>query len=141
MSRIKNLPKSLPTKNPYFSIDLEGELTKKHYEGDFETSIPNIRTQTLISKYKAFLNGGFDKVLDASTLNIHHMVAYCKTCLEVYPEWFKDSEFGLELYDLNVLDSVYEGILEKEREWYDSVHGTEEDTEESVKEEISEQSA
>ena len=111
MNKIKHLPKSLPDSNLMFDIDVEGEITKHRYQGSFECQIPNLRMQTEISKYKAYLNGSFGESLDAHTKNLHHMTSYCKVCLMDSPEWFVDSDWGLDLYDQNALESVYLQIL------------------------------
>lgn len=134
MSKIKNLPKTLPEHNPYFDLDSEGEITKHKYSGHFETQIPNLRIQSKIKKYVAFLNGGFDSTLDSQIINLHTMTAYCRLCLTECPDWFKDCDYGLDLYDYNVLEEIYGKILEKEKEWLDSVHGKDEKEEESERE-------
>lgn len=130
---LKKMPKSLPKTNPYFEIDIVGELTKERYTGEFETLIPNMRIQTKVSMFKAFLNGGLDNSLDAATLNIHNMVAYCKHCLVKCPEWFTESSFGLDLYDYNVLETIYNAIIKKEEEWLKSLEGKRDESGEAKK--------
>lgn len=124
MSSFKHLPKSLPKENPYFVLQpTEGDITKHSYFGDFECKIPNLRIVGQIDKYYRFLNGGMDATLDRQTLKLHKMTAYCKFTLTKYPEWFLESDFGLDLYDSNVLEAVYNHITTKEEEWLEGVWG------------------
>ena len=128
MSNFSHLPKSLPKVNPLFSLeDVKGDLSGHIYSGDFECKISNLRIQGQIDKYFKFLNGGMDATLDRQTLKLHKMSAYCKFALTVYPEWFLHSDFGLDLYDLNVLEAVYDKILEKEEEWLTGIWGNKEE--------------
>lgn len=55
------------------------------------------------------------------------MAAYCKFTLTKYPEWFSESDFGLDLYDSNVLEAVYNQILAKEESWLKSIWGDKEE--------------
>jgi hypothetical protein len=129
MSNFKHLPKSLPKENPFFDLEETiGQLTKEPYSGRFECKIPNQRIQANIAKYKAFLNGGMDATLDSATKNLHHMTAYCKFCLVECPDWFKDSDYGYDLYDNNILEAVYHEILKKEQNWLDGIWGKEEES-------------
>jgi len=124
MSNSKHLPKSLPKVNPFFELkETVGALTKEAYSGRFECQIPNQRIQANIAKYVAFLNGGMDATLDKATLNLHKMHAYCKFTLVESPDWFCDSDYGYDLYDNNVLEAVYDEILEKEERWLEGIWG------------------
>lgn len=128
MSNFKHLPKSLPEINPHFEIkNVKGELTGHVYEGRFESKIPSLRIQGQIDKYIKFLNGGMDATLDIQTLNLHRMTAYCKFTLVECDEWFTDSDYGLDLYDVNILETVYAKILEKEEEWLKGIWGDKEE--------------
>lgn len=128
MSNYKHLPKSLPKTNPFFEIkNIVGETTKQEYSGKFVCKIPNLRIQAQIDKYFRFLNGGMDATLDKRTLNLHRMASYCKFTLIEAEDWFRDTDYGLDLYDENVLEEVYNNILEKEEEWLTSIWGDQEE--------------
>ncbi len=134
MNEIKHLPKSLPKKSPFFEIkEAKGDTTGEVYYGSFECQIPSLRTQSEISKYKAFLNGGLDATLDKQTLNLHHMHAYCKYCVTKAPDWFVETDYGLDLYDQNILEKVYYAVLEKEENWLITIWGEPKDKKEDKK--------
>lgn len=125
MSNFKHLPKSLPSINPFFELkDEQGSISGERYSGRFECKIPNLRIQAQIDKYFKFLNGGMDATLDRQTLNLHKMTAYCKFTLVEAAEWFVQSDYGLDLYDANILEKVYDCILEREEEWLNGIWGS-----------------
>lgn len=133
MSNLRHLPKSLPSENPFFEIDVVGSVSGERYKGRFECQIPNLRIQANIDKYKRFLNGGMDATLDKNTLNLHHMTAYCKFTLVEAEKWFIESDWGYDLFDQNVLEEVYNQILAKEEKWLTGIWGDQVE-EEEVKE-------
>lgn len=127
MNKIKHLPKSIPDKSNKFSLKAKGSLSGEEYSGDFECKIPNLRDQALIAKNKAFLNGGMEASLDKATKNLHHMVSYCKYTLISCPDWFAETDFGYDLFDQNIVEEVFNKILESEELWLNSVWGDKED--------------
>lgn len=140
MSNIKSLAKKLPDMSHDFDIELEGQITKIPYEGAFQCKIPNVKDQSAIAKHKAYLNGGFDETLDVGTRNLHHMISYLRYTLTSFPDWWKNSDLGYELYDANIVETVYGKVLEFEQDWMEKVWGTpeEEEAQEQAKEEESE---
>lgn len=137
MSDIKDLKKSLPSMENSFSIvALEGILTKKQFEGNFTCKIPNMKTQALIAKHKAMLNGGMEASLDLGTRNLHHMLAYLRYTLTDYPKWWKENDLGYELFDINVIEEVYAKVLSFEKEWLESIWGPEEKAPDEPKESV-----
>ena len=131
MNNIKDLEKKLPSTTKRFSIDLEGSLTKIKYEGEFECKIPTARNQAEISKYKAFLNGSSVDGLDVGTINFHHMISHLRYTLAESPDWWKEKEGGYDLYDINVVEKVYDNVLEFEKSWIIEIWGDEEETKEA----------
>lgn len=129
MNEIKHLPKTLPSRNAEFEIDIVGSLTKSDYKGGFSCKIPNQRAQSLIAKHKAFLNAGFDATLDKQIKNLHHMVSYLKFTIDKAPEWFIESDSGYDLYDTNVVEEIYHKVLKTEEDWLNTVWGSDKDNE------------
>ncbi len=127
MSNSKHLPKSIPRFSPYFELpETLGSITKEPYSGRFKSQVPNGRIQANIAKYVAFLNGGMDATLDQATKDLHKMHSYCKFTLLECPDWFRDSDWGYDLYDLNVLEAVYNGVLGNEERWLEAIWGKKE---------------
>lgn len=127
MNKIKHLPKTIPSKDFEFSIDVQGTLSSEKYVGSFKCKIPSLKEQAQIAKYKAFLNGGLAESLDKSIVNLHHMVAYCRFTVTQAPEWFVETDYGYDLFDQNVVEEVYHKILKFEEEWLETVWGKKED--------------
>lgn len=123
MSNIANLKKALPSTEHSFSISVEGNLTKAMFEGNFTCRIPNIKTQAAIAKHKAMLNGGYEEGLDLGTRNMHHMISYLRYTLSDMPKWWKDEDLGYNLFDINVIESVYNKVLTFEKAWYEEIWG------------------
>lgn len=123
---MSNLPTQLPETTEIFLIDCSGNLTKKTYTGEFTCKIPNLKDQANIAKYKATLNQGLDDILDIGTRNLHHMVSYLKYTLLKSPDWFEKSNYGYELYDANVIEEVYQKVLDFESKWVTEVWGKDE---------------
>jgi hypothetical protein len=109
--------------NNTFQIQVQGIVTGKMYEGEFSSKIPNAKDQALIAKHRAMLNGGFDDGLDPGTLNLHYRISYLRYTLTQFPDWWKKSDLGYELYDINVIDEVYGKVLKFETDWMTAVWG------------------
>ena len=118
-----NLPHELPPMEKSFQIEVSGGFTKKRFVGDFTCRIPNIKDQCLIEKHRAFLNGDMVNQLPPGVLKTHQMIAYLRYTLTEYPKFWKDSDLGYELRDLNVIEDIYNKVLEFEESWMAQVWG------------------
>ena len=126
MSKFEDLLKDLPdTEHDFVISNLVGNLTKRSYSGSFRCKITNVKTRAAIAKHRAMLNSGLDSGLDVGTTNLHHMISYLRYSLLEMPKWWKDADCGYELYDVNVIEAVYDNVLEFEKKWLESVWGPE----------------
>lgn len=126
MNDISNLNKVLPGSEGEFQIDVEGDLTKKRYLGEFTCKIMNRKERAMVDKHKAFLNGEYAMQLDPLTLIYHHKIAYLRYALiGPYPKFWQNSDLGYELYDENVVNAIYEEVLKFEEQWMRSIWGDE----------------
>lgn len=131
MNDLNKLEKSVPDKNFTFNIEIEeGELTRESIKGEFTYTIPNLKAQAQISKHKALLNGGLEDLLDVGTKDLHYMISYLRYTLVAVPEWWKAAEYGYTLWDINIVEKVYEKATEFENEYMSSIWGTTEKKEE-----------
>lgn len=112
--------RALPSMEHTFSIKVKGTETGELFEGTFTYRRPNLRTKSEISKTAAMLDGGL-KNLDEDTRLLHNILATLKHTLTKSPEWWEKSDFGFELYDVNVILEVYRACNEFEKKWFDSV--------------------
>ena len=119
-----HLPKDLPDNEHTFTLDIKGSETKTHFCGKFTYKIPNVIKKTLIDKAFLHLNSGFsESELSDFTLSIHKWTAYLTHAFIECPKWWEECEFGLKLYDYNVLDELYKECSKFYKEWMDKVHG------------------
>lgn len=122
MLPVKTLPKSLPEMETSFDIDVEGNVTQARYQGTFKFRIPNMRTRALADKERARLDEGLEK-LDETVKDFHTMIGYLRHTLVEAPDWWKKSDAGYDLFDANVITSVYVKVMEFEKNWLVQVWG------------------
>ena len=123
MNDFKQLLKKLPESTNTFSLEEKGVATSIEYGGEFTAKIPNLKMHAKIAQFKKLLNGGEEAGLDVGTLNLHHQIAYLKHVLIDFPLWWKDSDYGYDLYDINVIESIYESCIKFENDWVEAAWG------------------
>lgn len=125
---IANLLKELPLMESEFELDLKGNITGLQYKGAFKYKLPNIAKNSQISVMEARLNSGLAETLDPTTRLVHYMLSYLRFTLEekTLPEWWKKSNYGVDLYDPNVVTELYQKCTAFEKEWELKVHGEQE---------------
>lgn len=120
----QTLPKDIPDLESQFQIDVVGKLTKIRFIGDFTCRVPRIKEQCLIDRHEAFLNGQMAGFLKHGTLKMHRMIAYLRhTLTGDMPKFWKDSDLGYELQDINVIEDIYDRVLEHENTWVKAIWG------------------
>lgn len=119
------LPKGLPPTQHEFEVEVKGNATKQTYKGTFKFTLPNVESNSKIAVMEAKLNGGLSEGLDPQMAMLHYMLSYLRYTLDIEssPKWWKDSKFGMGLYDPNVITEIYQKCQEYEREWEKKVHG------------------
>jgi hypothetical protein len=125
MNKSSALLKDMPATEHTFQVDVEGEVTKKTYAGEFTCKIPRRKDQCLIDKHRALLNGDVPDQLTPATLRFHHMISYLRYTLIEFPKFWKDSDRGYELYDENVVAAIYDKVLSFEETWLKTIWGEE----------------
>lgn len=134
MNKSNSLPTELPPMEKSFQIEITGAFTKKRFIGDFSCRIPNLKDQCLIEKHKAFLDGEMAIHLPAGVRKTHHMISYLRYTLFEYPKFWKEADLGYELRDLNVVEDIYNKVLDFEENWMKQVWGTDEEPEDKKEE-------
>ena len=56
-----------------------------------------------------------------------HVIAYLKFVLIEHPSWWKEADFGYELFDMNIIESIYEKAVELEDAWVKAAWGDKDD--------------
>jgi hypothetical protein len=103
-----------------FNIKIEGSNTRREFTGTFTYKRPNIRIQSDIAKTTAKLNEDL-RNLDEDTKFLHSVLAKLRHTLTDTPEWWQKSDYGYELFDINVVLGIYKSCQEFETEWFNKV--------------------
>lgn len=125
MSKSTGLRSDFPEDTHEFQIDVEGNITRKRFMGEFKCVIPNVKMQCDIAKFRAYLNGDVVDHLDVSTKLMHQMIAHLKFTIVEGPKWWERSKDGYELRDANVIQTIYDAVLEFEQAWLKEIWGEE----------------
>lgn len=133
MNKNKSLNGDIPPTTSDFMIDVEGNITKKRFVGEFSCKIMNKKDTAMVAKHRAYLNGDMADFVDPLVLRLHMMISYLRYALTEYPKWWKEADLGYELYDENVIKEVYDQVLNFEEEWYKQIWG--EDAVENLRDE------
>ena len=112
--------KNLPNFQHTFYIDVVGDQTKEKFSGEFTYNRPNLRTISEISKFKARLDGGLSNI-EKETGFIHNMISQLRFTISAFPKWWEGSDFGLDLYDLNVVVEVYNNVMDFETKFFNDI--------------------
>jgi len=124
--------KALPSMEHTFTVSEKGSNTGQVFDGTFSYKRPNIRTQSDIARTAALLDGGM-RNLDEDTKTIHHILATLKHSLFKFPEWWKKSDGGYDLYDFNIVSEIYKECMKFENDWFEKVWGEKESKPEKKK--------
>jgi hypothetical protein len=112
----------LPNMEHKFNIQVTGEESKVTFVGDFVFKRPTLRERAMIDVMRARLGGDLLTV-DPETRAFNDAIAFLRFTLKEYPDWWKDSDFGHNLYDGNVILAVHENCMKFEAEWREKVYG------------------
>lgn len=134
MSKVSHLPKSVPSKEIPFKLDIYGSTFTKHrYKGDFTVRVPGVKEMTQIGVEIARLNDGVAfEHLDEDTRLLTHAIATLRVCLVSAPAWFQNRsddpneegmDYGRETLDANVPVLVYAEANRLVKEWRASLQG------------------
>lgn len=126
---------TLPSMEKTFTIDVKGSDTGQQFSGTFTYKRPNLRAKSNAAKLAARLNEDL-KNLDEDTKFIHDVLANLRFSLIETPEWWQKSDFGLNLYDTNVIFDIYKACVDFENEWTEKVWGNQEQAKEELKESV-----
>ena len=112
----------LPSMEYRFDINVLGEESKVNYFGNFLYKRPTIGEKSLIDQMRARLNGDLRTIDDNVALN-NEALSYLRFTLREYPDFWKESQFGFNLIDENVLLEIYNKVVQFEADWRKRVYG------------------
>ncbi|GAF75150.1 unnamed protein product [marine sediment metagenome] len=114
----------LPSMEFAFDINVKGETTGKNYQGKFKYQRLNYAKRSEAAKLTAQLNGDL-LTLEPAIKVINFMLGILQNGLIESPEWWKECDYGLDLYDFNIITEIYDKINIFEQKWKVEVWGTE----------------
>lgn len=126
---------TLPSMETTFTIDVKGSDTGQQYQGTFTYKRPNLRARSNAAKLAARLNEDLVN-LDSDMKFTHQILAELRFSLIQTPEWWQKSDFGLELFDENVIFEIYKNCVAFEKDWTDKVWGKQEEKKAELKKEL-----
>lgn len=130
----------LPAMEHKFKIQVEGEESKQMWLGDFLFRRPTLRERSMIDTLHKRLNADLTTI-DPDVAALNEALAFLRFTLKDYPQWWKQSDMGGDLYDANVILEIYNKCLMFEADWRRKVMGGKpedvEDADEKVKPELS----
>jgi hypothetical protein len=112
----------LPEMEHEFDIQVKGKESGLNWTGKFKYRRPNIGAQGRIDVSRAKLNQDM-ATISPQTDMVHTALAHLMHTLIETPDWWKDADFGANLYDHNVVLHVYDKAMSFEEEWQKKVHG------------------
>ena len=112
MSNKFNLPKF----EHKFKIMINGDETDLIYEGDFLYRRPNLGEKSSIDALRARMNG--DLITISEDVGFYNeMVSWLRFTLKEFPDWWKESQYGANIWDANVIKEVFRNCMEFEAKW------------------------
>ena len=112
----------LPNMELKFSIQVVGDESKINWVGDFLFGRPTLKERAMIEVAKARLNGDLFSI-DPETRAYNEAISFLRFTLRESPDWWKESDYGSNLYDANVVIEVYNKCIAYEAAWRQKVYG------------------
>jgi hypothetical protein len=113
---------SLPDMTFKFKIQVKGSESGVNWVGDFKYRRPALGARTRIDVMRARLSGDLES-LDPQVILFNEAIAHLRFTLEEYPDWWKETGFGIDLYDGNVVSEVFNRCMDFEKDWKTRIHG------------------
>lgn len=112
----------LPDMEYNFKVQITGEESQLMWVGDFLYRRPTLRERASIDALRVRLNGDLN-TLDEDTMALNEALAFLRFTIRSAPDWWKDTDYGGDLYDANVVIEIYNKVMVFESEWRKKVMG------------------
>ena len=116
---------NLPQMDHKFHYEGTGEESNINWVGDFVYRRPTLRERAMIDVMQKRLNGDL-RTLDEDTMYYNEATSHLRFTLKEFPDWWKDTDYGSNFYDPNVIIDLYTKALEFEAEWRKKTFGGDE---------------
>jgi len=111
----------LPVMEHTFEINKKGKNAQKVYTGSFTYKRLSIGDQSKAGILKTKLNGDLINV-DQDVNHLHDMLSWLRYGLIEYPEWWRDCNFGNDLFDVDIIEDIYRQVFKFETEWVKKIN-------------------
>lgn len=115
---------ALPNMEHKFSIQVIGEESGIPWVGNFVYKRPTLQERSRIEIMCKRLNGDMFTV-DEDIRSYNEAISHLRHTLKEYPDWWKEADFGGDLYDANVILEIYDKCMQFEAAWRERLHGGE----------------
>lgn len=116
---------NLPLPEFKFKLDVVGEDTGSHYVGDFVYKVPTILEQDDQKLWFRRMTKDRPEALeDQDSTALYSILSSLRTACVSCPDWWKSCDYGVNLYDMNVLAEVFKLKQAQEEEWRNEIKKT-----------------
>lgn len=112
----------MPEMTHRFKIQVQGSESGVNWAGEFLYRRPSLGARSRIDVMRARLSGDMESI-DPEVAIFNEAISHLRFTLEEFPDWWKETGFGIDLYDGNVVSEVYNKCMSFERNWKNKVHG------------------
>jgi hypothetical protein len=106
----------MPNMEYRFDITVTGEETGINWVGSFLYRRPSLSERSLIEAMRARLSGDL-RSIDPQIDDFNIMISHLRWTLKEYPEWWKASDFGGNMWDRNVIEHIYKKCADFEEKF------------------------
>lgn len=113
---MKDVIAKLPSMEHTFEIQTKGQESGINWVGKFKYRRPTLGARSKIEVLTKRMNGDL-VTIDEETRLFNEAVAHLRYTLVEYPDWWKDSGLGVDLFDGNIVGEIYSKCMDFEMEW------------------------
>lgn len=112
----------LPNMEHKFHVEILGEESKIMWVGDFLYRRPTLKERAMSEVMRARLCGDLLSI-DPDIRAFNDAISFLRFTLKEFPDWWKDTDSGSNMYDANVVIEIHNKVMEFEAKWREKVYG------------------
>lgn len=103
----------MPSMEHRFNVNIKGDESGVVFVGDFLYKRPTNTEKVLIETMRARMCSDLLNI-NQEIFDFNIAASHLKFTLKEFPDWWKDSDFGGNLYDQNVVSELYKKVQDFE---------------------------